>query len=205
MNWNVEPGCDHVLLEARTAGGEDWTTLPDKNGNTSQTVPEECGAGYFMRLHPFLGHYLTRSGATCTAGGSSGAWNSFTGASDGWKPVAFDLAAYAGKKVEVSLSNVTDPSFGLRGAVVDNAQVVVSGAATETEGFESSLGVWTASAPPAGSPNITGDWARTGELYKPYAAVTTRDTVLVGFGLEHIPAQSTRNALIGKALAALRR
>ncbi|MFI6940808.1 M14 family zinc carboxypeptidase [Streptomyces sp. NPDC050418] len=204
MNWNVEPGYDHALLEARTDGGDDWTTLPDKNGNTAQTVPAECGAGFFMKGHPFLGRYLTRTGTTCTAGGTSGAWNSLTGASDGWKPLAFDLSAYAGKKVEVSISNVTDPASGLRGVFVDNAQVMIGGQAAETEGFESSLGTWAVSAAPAGSPNIVGDWSRTGELYRPYAAVTTRDTVLVGLGLEHLPGQATRNQVMGKALAALR-
>ncbi|NGN67638.1 zinc carboxypeptidase [Streptomyces sp. A7024] len=204
-NWNVEPGYDHALLEARTDGGDDWTTLADKNGNTSQTVPEECGAGFFMEDHPFLSRYLTRSGSTCTASGTSGAWNSLTDASDGWKPLAFDLSAYAGKKVEVSLSKVTDPSSGLRGVFADNAQVVVGGEVKETEGFETSLGAWKVSPQPPGSANITGDWSRTGELYKPYAAVTTRDSVLIGFGLEHIPSQPARNQLMGKALAALSR
>ncbi|WP_415954267.1 M14 family zinc carboxypeptidase [Streptomyces sp. KLOTTS4A1] len=204
LNWNVEPAYDHALLEARTAGGDDWTTLPDENGNTSQAVPAECGAGFFMRDHPFLTSYLTRSGNACTAGGSSGEWNSFTGSSDGWQPVAFDLSAYAGKKVEVSLSYVTDPGFGLRGVFADNAQVVIGGSVTETEGFETSLGSWAVSAAPAGSPNITGDWSGTGELYRSHAAVTTRDSVLLGFGLEHVPGQEARDKIMGKALAALR-
>ncbi|MFH8611248.1 M14 family zinc carboxypeptidase [Streptomyces sp. NPDC018029] len=204
LNWNLEPGYDHGLLEAHTAGADDWTTLPDKNGNTSTTVPAECAAGFFVNGHPFLRHYLTVGADACTASGTSGAWNSFTGSSGGWKPVAFDLSAYAGKKVEVSLSAVTDPSSGGRGLFADNAQLVVGGTATETEGFETSLGSWSAAPPPAGSPNITGDWTRTGELYRSFAAVTARDSVLLGFGFEHVPGSAERAALMGASLAHLR-
>ncbi|MFF2849276.1 M14 family zinc carboxypeptidase [Streptomyces sp. NPDC058001] len=205
LNWNVEPGYDHGLLEARTAGAEDWTTLPDRNGGTSTTVPEECGAGFFINGHPFLRHYLTQTTDGCTATGTSGAWNSFTGSSGGWKQVSFDLSAYAGKKVELSLSYVTDPSSGGRGLFADEVQLVVGGAVKDTEGFEASLGAWTATPPPAGSPRASGAWARTGELYRTYAAVTTRDTVLLGFGFEHVPGAKERAKLMGKALASLKR
>ncbi|KUL53624.1 MULTISPECIES: M14 family metallopeptidase [unclassified Streptomyces] len=204
LNWNLENGYDHGVLEARTAGGEDWTTLPDKNGNSSAAVPAECGAGFLLNLHPFLRHYLTQGADACTASGTSGQWHSFTGSSSGFKPVAFDLSAYAGKKVEVSLSAVTDPSTGGRGLFADNARLVVGGTATETEGFESSLGSWTVAPAPAGSPNITGDWTRSGELYRPHAAVTARDSVLLGFGFEHVPGKAERAALMGAALAHLR-
>ncbi|MGV9881976.1 M14 family zinc carboxypeptidase [Streptomyces sp. NPDC003006] len=204
LNWNLESGYDHGLLEAHTPGSDDWTTLPDRNGNSRATVPAECAAGFFLNGHPFLRHYLTQGAAGCTATGTSGSWNSFTGSSDGWQPVAFDLSAYAGKKVEVSLSAVTDPSSGGRGLFADNAQLVVGGDVKETEGFETSLGSWTVGATPAGSPTITGDWARTGELYRPHAAVTARDSVLLGFGFEHIPGKAGRAALMGASLAHLR-
>jgi bacillopeptidase F (M6 metalloprotease family) len=35
-----------------------------------------------------------------------------TGDSGGWQKVAFDLSAYAGGSVEVSISYVTDPASG---------------------------------------------------------------------------------------------
>ncbi|CAM5568124.1 hypothetical protein SALBM135S_06787 [Streptomyces alboniger] len=133
-----------------------------------------------------------------TASGTSGRWNSFTGSSSGWKPVAFDLSAYAGKKVEVSLSAITDPSSGGRGLFADNAELVVGGTATETEGFETSLGSWATSPALAGSPNITGDWARTGGAYRPHAAVTARDSVLLGFGFEHVPGKAERAGSYGR-------
>ncbi|MFD6437799.1 M14 family zinc carboxypeptidase [Streptomyces venezuelae] len=204
LNWNLEPGYDHGLLEAHTTGADDWTTLPDKNGNSSAAVPAECEAGFFVNGHPFLRHYLTVGATACTASGTSGAWNSFTGSSGGWKPVAFDLSPYAGKKIEVALSSVTDPSTGGRGLFADNAQIVINGNVTETEGFESSLGSWSVAPPPAGSPNITGDWARTGELFRSFAAVTARDSVLLGFGFEHVPTDAGRAALMGASLAHLR-
>ncbi|MEU4130314.1 M14 family metallopeptidase [Streptomyces wuyuanensis] len=205
LNWNTEPGYDHAVMEARTAGGEDWTTLPDEGGLSSTTVPEECEAGYFLNGHPFLRHYLTLGSGGCTATGSSGSWNSFTGSSAGWKQVSFDLSAYAGKRVELSLSYVTDPGSGGRGVFADNAALVVGGSERESEGFESSLGPWTTPGAPEGSPALGGDWVRTGELFVSYAAVTTRDTVLLGFGLEHVTAPADRNAMVRKALAALRR
>lgn len=205
LSWNVEPGYDHAVLEARTAGGDDWTTLPDAGGLTGTTVPEECGAGFFINGHPFLGRYLTLEGGGCAPQGTSGAWNSFTGSSGGWKQVSFDLSAYAGKQVEVSLAYITDPGSGGRGVFADEARLNVGGVDQTTEGFETSLGTWTAQGPPAGSPEVPGDWSRSGELFKSYAAVTTRDTVLLGFGLEHLPAAADRALLVGKALRALNR
>lgn len=204
LNWNLENGYDHGVLEAHTTGADDWTTLPDKNGNSKSAVPAECEAGFLINLHPFLRHYLTPGAGACTASGTTGVWNSFTGSSGGWKPVAFDLSPYAGKKIEVSLSAITDPSTGGRGLFADNAQLVVGGNAVETEGFETSLGSWSVAPAPAGSPSVTGDWARTGELYKSYAAVTARDSVLLGFGFEQVPGSAERAALMGASLAHLR-
>ncbi|MFG2663250.1 M14 family zinc carboxypeptidase [Streptomyces sp. NPDC048387] len=204
LSWDTEEGYDHAVLEARTAGGEDWTTLPEASGLSSATVPAECGAGFFVHGHPFLRHYLTLDGGGCSPSGTSGAWNSFTGSSGGWKQVSFDLSAYAGKTVEVSLSSITDPGTGGRGVFADEARVSVRGTDQPAEGFETSLGAWTAQGAPAGSPEVPGDWSRTGELFKTFAAVTTRDTVLLGFGLEHLPAAPDRALLIGKALRSLK-
>ncbi|MER6182059.1 M14 family zinc carboxypeptidase [Streptomyces sp. NPDC001652] len=201
--WSTEEGYDHAVLEAHTAGADDWTTLPDKNGKTSTAVPAECDAGYFIAAHPALKRYLTLGDGGCTASGTSGQWNSFTGASPGWQEVSFDLSAYAGKRVEVSLSYITDPGSGGRGVLADNASVVIGGNAVETEGFETSLGAWSVPGPPAGSPAVVKDWGRSGELFKTYGAVTTDDTVLLGFGLEHVTAAADRTTLLGKALAAL--
>ncbi|MGA5361825.1 M14 family zinc carboxypeptidase [Streptomyces purpurascens] len=201
--WDTEPGYDHVLLEAHTTGTDDWTTLPEAGGATKATVPEECAAGFYVNEHPWLKRYLTLTDNGCTAAGSTGQWHSLTGASSGWQQVNFDLSAYAGKTVEVSISSVTDPGTGGRGVLADDASLVVGGTAKETEGFETSLGAWKTAGPPAGSPAVLKDWTRTGALFQTFGAVTTDDTVLLGFGLEHVAAAADRTALMRKALASL--
>ncbi|MEV5353081.1 M14 family zinc carboxypeptidase [Streptomyces sp. NPDC052693] len=203
LMWDTEPGYDNVLVEAHTAGADDWTTLPEKGGATRATVPTECEGGFYVREHPWLTHYLTRSDDGCTATGSTGAWNSLTGSSGGWQQVEFDLSAYAGRTIEVAVSYVTDPGTGGHGVLADDASLVVGGTARETEGFETSLGAWKAAGPPAGSPAVTKDWTRTGALFQTYGAVTTDDTVLLGFGLEHVATAADRAALMRKALASL--
>ncbi|MEV6590450.1 M14 family metallopeptidase [Streptomyces acidicola] len=202
--WDTEDGYDHAVLEARTAGADDWTTLPEAGGATSTAVPAECGAGFFIQTHPALKRYLTLGDSGCTPTGTSGTWNSFTGASDGWQQVEFDLSAYAGKTVEVSIGYITDPGSGGRGVLADNASVVIGGTAGQTEAFETSLGAWSTPGPPAGSPAVVKDWGLSGELFKTYGAVTTEDTVLLGFGLEHVTAAADRTALLRRALDALK-
>ncbi|MFF1276208.1 M14 family zinc carboxypeptidase [Streptomyces marokkonensis] len=201
--WDTEPGYDHVVVEAHTAGADDWTTLPEAGGATRTTVPAECAAGFYMGEHPWLEHYLTLADDGCAATGTTGSWNSLTGSSSGWQQVDFDLSGYAGRTVEVSVAYVTDPGSGGHGVLADEASLVVGGTATGTEGFETSLGVWKASGPPAGSPAVLKDWTRTGVLFRTHGAVTTDDTVLLGFGLEHLASAADRSALLGKALAAL--
>ncbi|MEV5956354.1 M14 family zinc carboxypeptidase [Streptomyces sp. NPDC051987] len=201
--WDTEPGYDHAVVEAHVVGADDWTTLPEKNGATSDAVPSECGAGFLIAEHPWLKHYLTITGSQCTASGTSGSWHSFTGSSAGWQPVSFDLSAYAGKSVQISLGYITDPGTGGHGVLVDDASLVVGGTATETEGFETSLGPWSVTGPPAGSPAVLKDWTRTGALFRTYGAITTDRTVLLGFGLEQVTSAADRAALVKKALTAL--
>ena len=38
----TEENWDFLAVEARTAGGSDWTTLPDANGHTSQNTGDSC-------------------------------------------------------------------------------------------------------------------------------------------------------------------
>ncbi|WP_317442708.1 M14 family metallopeptidase [Streptomyces collinus] len=201
--WDTERGYDHAVLEAHTVGGDDWTTLPEASGATTSAVPAECGAGFLIREHPWLRHYLTLADNSCTASGTSGAWHSLTGSSSGWQRAVFDLSAYAGKSVEISLAYVTDPGSGGHGVLADDASLVVGGTAKETEGFETSLGAWRVAGPPAGSPPVLKDWTRTGTLFRTYGAVTTKDTVLLGFGLEQVPSAADRAALMRKAFVSL--
>lgn len=205
LSFNTEPGYDNAVVEVHTVGQDDWTTLPDARGGTSTTVPTQCDGGFYLNQHPFLRHYLTLGQGSCTAAGTTGEWNSFTGASDGWRTAAFDLSAYAGRQIEVSVSYVTDPSDGGRGVFVDETRLVTGGGAEAPEGFETSLGAWTAAGPPEGSPAPRANWARSQDLYPSAAAVTTRDSVLIGFGLEHVGSATQRELILGRALRALRR
>ncbi|WP_338739800.1 M14 family metallopeptidase [Actinomadura luteofluorescens] len=196
LSYSTETGFDNVIVEAHTTGAEDWTTLPDKNGRTSTAVPEQCEQGYLIDMHPFLGHYLTR-GNPCGDTGTSGAWNAFTGNSDGWVPAAFDLAAYAGKKVEVSISYVSDPATGGTGLFIDDTRLTTTGGPLDAEGFETGLGPWAVQGAPAGSPGNGTEFVRSQALIDSVSAVATRDSVLLGFGLEQTP---EARALAVKAL-----
>ncbi|WP_200823691.1 M14 family metallopeptidase [Nonomuraea solani] len=197
LSFDTEPGYDNVIVEAHTVGQENWTTLPDLNGGTDTGVPTECEAGFYLAEHPWLLHYLT-GGNPCTPTGTSGSWNRFTGNSGGWQQVAFDLSAYAGQQVEVSISYVTDPSTGGVGAFVDDTRVTTSAGTLEAEGFEAGLGAWAIPGPPAGSPTGGGDFVR--DQADTTAAVTTKDTVLLGFGLEQIGGDAERVAALRKMI-----
>ncbi|MFF6838437.1 M14 family zinc carboxypeptidase [Streptomyces tanashiensis] len=203
VSYDTEPGYDNLVVEAHTVGQDDWTTLPDTNGGTSAEPPADCGEGYYIRGHPFLAHYLTVGEDGCAATGTTGAWNAFTGPSNGWRQASVDLSAWAGKKVELAISYVSDPGTGEMGAFVDDTRLV-TGTTTEAEGFETSLGAWSTPGAPAGSPGNPADWTRSSALFHSQAAVTTRDTVLLGYGLEHVPGTAERARLVGRALAVLR-
>ena len=200
LSYSTEPGYDHVILEAHTVGADDWTTLPEVGGATSTDVPADCEQGFLLDEHPFLAHYLTL-GDPCAATGSSGAWNSFTGDSGGWQPVAFDLSGYAGKQVEVSITFVTDPSFGAVGVFVDDTEVVAGGTTLDAEGFEAGLGAWSVQPPPVGSYQGGSTFVRSQALLA--AGVSTRDTVLLGFGIEQLATPAERAAVLGKAVRSL--
>ncbi|MFC5823726.1 M14 family metallopeptidase [Nonomuraea insulae] len=196
LSFDTEPGYDNVIVEAHTAGQDNWTTLPDLNGGTDTGVPTECEAGFLLDEHPWLLHYLT-PGNPCAPTGTTGSWNRFTENSGGWRQVAFDLSAYAGQQVEVSISYVTDPSTGGAGAFVDDTRVTTTGGTLNAEGFETGLGPWAIPGPPAGSPS-GGDFVRA--QADRTAAVSTKDTVLLGFGLEQLGSGAERNASLRKIL-----
>ncbi len=202
LSLNAEPGYDHLLIEARTAGGDDWTTLPDANGGTSSDVPADCEQGFLLELHPFLERYLT-GGDPCTNTGSSGAWNSFTGATDGWTQAAADLSAYAGQQVELSITYVTDPSSGGVGAFVDDTRVVAGGNTLSADGFEEPTSTWAVSGPPEGSPPTVAEWEFGEQLVNFFAGTATEDSLLLGFGLEQLATDDERAALVGQALDGL--
>jgi hypothetical protein len=200
LSFDTEPGYDNVIVEAHTVGADDWTTLPELGGLSSTDPPTECEADFLLDEHPFLLHYLT-PGNPCATTGTTGSWNAMTASSGGWQDTSFDLSAYAGTQVEVSISYVSDPGTGGTGAFVDDTRLVVGGSVVEAEGFETDLGVWSLPGPPPGSSPDTGIFQRSQTLFS--AAVATSDTVLLGFGVEQLASPADRAEVLGQAFASV--
>jgi hypothetical protein len=201
-SYDTESDWDHLFVEAHTAGQDDWTTLPDLNGHTSQATGESCkqeNSGGWRTLHPFLDHYQTQTGpSTCDPAGSSGAWNAASGNSGGWVQWSVDLSAFAGKQAEVSISYASDWATQGLGVFVDDI-VVSTGEGTTS--YEGGLDGWTIPGQPTGSAPNGNDFTRTTAAGFPEAAVVfTGDTVYMGFGFEGITDAATRNTVMGKVM-----
>jgi hypothetical protein len=203
LNLSSEEGYDHLIVEARTPGQDDWTTVPTAAGSavaTSTTPPSDCtDPGFLLSLHPFLRHYF--SGPGCTAPGTTGEWNSITGNTGGWTNVAYDLTEFLGQEVELSISYVTDPITGGVGAFVDDTSVVVDGVES-ADGFEGATSEWAPAARPAGSPATPGRWLITEQL-DVFGGTSTEDTLLLGFGLEQLETPAQRADIVERALDGL--
>ncbi len=155
---DTEESFDFVFVEAHTVGEEDWTTLPDANGHTSQDTGFSCP--FWHELHPFLANYQTDNGdETCSPQGATGGqWWAASGASDGWEQWQVDLSAYAGSDVEVSISYASDESFQLAGAFVDDIVVSTGAGTTSFEDDGDTFDGWTVPGAPAGSAPNPNDW-----------------------------------------------
>jgi len=202
LSINTEPSYDNVIVEAHTPGQDNWTTLPDANGGSQTSPPAECTAnGFLLQLHPFLRHYL--GGANCTAAGTSGSWNSFTGSTQGWKQVAIDLSAYAGQQVEVSIAYVTDPGGGGVGAFVDDTKLTTAAGTVWADGFEGATSSWSVTGPPEGSPPNAANFEIGLTPPEFFAGTSTTDSLLLGFGIEQVANPADRAKLVKQALGGL--
>jgi Peptidase family M1 domain/Peptidase M1 N-terminal domain len=154
---DTEQNWDFVFVEAHTVGQDDWTTLPDQNGHTSQDTGFVCP--YWLGLHPFLTHYQTENpDATCSPTGSSGQWNGASGWSNGYEQWTVDLSAFAGGSVEVSISYASDDLFQFPGVFVDDIVVSTGEGTTSFENDGNTMDGWTVpGAPPGTAPN-ENDW-----------------------------------------------
>lgn len=195
-SYDTEPAWDHLFVEARTPGGDDWTTLPDANGHTTTTPGDSCGAGW-VTLHPQLAHYQTWDGvATCTNTGTSGAWNAASGNSAGWQEWSIDLAAYAGQTVEISIAYASDWAVQGIGVFLDDI-TLPDGTSTS---FETGLDGWAVTGPDSSAPNVN-NFIRTDASGFPVGnAIATPQSLLLGFGLEGVSTEAERNELMGRAL-----
>jgi hypothetical protein len=200
-SFDTESHWDHVFVEARTAGGSDWTTLPDVSGNnlTTQETGDSCAAGWSEELHPHLNHYVTFDGDSCTAEGSigDGVWHAASGNSNGWKQWTVDLNAWAGQTVEVSIAYASDWAVQNLGVFLDD--VTIPGG--ETTSFEDGLGGWSVTGPPAGSAPNANNWVDTDATgFQAGSSISTPSSLLFGFGFEGITGREQREVIMGRAL-----
>ena len=200
-SYDTEEHWDHVFVEARTAGGTDWTTLPDANGHTSQDTGDACPAatsGGWRTLHPHLDHYQTQVGEdACAPTGTTGHWHAASGNSGGWQEWSVDLSKWAGETVEVSIAYASDWAVQNLGAFVDDI-TLPNGTVTD---FETGMGGWTIAGPPDGSGPNANNWERTNAAGFPVgASITTPDSLLMGFGFEGIATAEERAAVMGRAM-----
>ena len=201
VSHDTEQDWDFVFVEAHTVGQDNWTTLPDLNGHTSTSTGDSCPEGWRV-LHPFLDHYQTlNADDTCSPTGTTGSWNADSGNSSGWAQWSVDLSAYAGSQVELSIAYVSDWSVQGLGTFVDDI-VVSTGEGTTS--FETGMDGWTVTGPPPGSAPNSNNFVRTTAASIPEgAAITTEDTIYLGFGFEGIATPAARNAVMGSAMSYL--
>jgi hypothetical protein len=207
LSYDTEAGYDMVFVEARTAGGDDYRTLPDVNGHTSTSTGIGCSEAnpYWLNGHPFLRRYITRSEGppiTCTPS-EPGIWNAATGNSGGFQDWKVDLSAYAGKDVELSIVYVTDPATLGIGVFMDAAKFTAKGATLYEYGFEDAgLGGWTTPPAPEGSASLVGTWSRSESLgLVDGPGIATGHSLFWGFGLEGVEDPADRAALLDDAMA----
>jgi hypothetical protein len=198
-----------MFVEVHTVGQDDWTTLPDSNGHTSDFTGSpgnsSCEAGWAAQLHPQIDYYQTLNpDGTCTPTGvNGGEWNATTGPSAGIEDWSIDLSGYAGSQIEVSITFATDWGTGDLGVFLDDVSITVDGGVVSDTSFETDLGGWSIiGAPPGSAPN-PNDWQRVGVLYEVASIVGTEDTLLMGFGFEAVATQEQRNEVMLRALTHL--
>ncbi len=201
VSRDTELDWDFMFVEAHPVGTDDWTTLPDVKGHTTDATGESCPAGW-RDLHPFLDHYQTIEGdGTCSPSGTTGAWNAASGASGNWEQWQVDLAPYAGGQVEISIAYVSDWSTQGLGVFIDDIDVSTGEGSTS---FETGLDGWSIPGQPAGSAANANDFTRTNPAGFPEGAViATRDTLYMGFGFEGITDAATRDLVMGRAMGYL--
>jgi hypothetical protein len=214
-SFNTELDWDFVFVEARTAGQDDWTTLPDQNGHTSQNTGSSCPEGWGQELHFQLQHYQTlhengpgNDDNTCDPVGSvgtpAGQWHAASGNSSGWQNWSIDLSAYRGKQVELAIVFATDwGTTTVPGAMVDDVTVTAGSNVSQTS-FETDgdLGGWTIpGAHPEGPSTNVNDWIQSERIPFEDAAVTvTRFGMMFGFGLEGVNGSGNRAVLMDRML-----
>jgi hypothetical protein len=191
-SYDIEADWDYMFVEIRPVGTEEWTTLPDENGATTDATGESCASGWVDQIHPHLAHYMD---AECNATGTIGQWNAFTGNSSGWQQVVIDLSAYAGQEVEIYIAYASD--WGTQGLGVFVDDIELTGAASQD--FETDMGPWEVTSTEDNNP--FNNWVRmTGAGFSEGPVVRTHNSVLMGFGFEAIEGDDTRTEVMQRVM-----
>ncbi|WP_423409211.1 immune inhibitor A domain-containing protein [Heyndrickxia sp. MSNUG] len=115
--YDIEEQWDFAFVQVSEDNGATWKSIGNAN-TRSDVVPE----GYPTILNSMPG---------------------FTGNSNGWKAQSFDLAAYAGKKVQLRLRYATDWGTSNAGFYADNIKVVADGKTIVEDGAEGTTSSFT--------------------------------------------------------------
>jgi Peptidase family M1 domain/Peptidase M1 N-terminal domain len=153
---DTEPAWDFFFVEAHPVGSDDWTTLPDANGHTSQSTGNVCP--FWLQLHPFLEHYQTETEEGCDPVGTTGEWHAATGPSGGYEQWRIDLSEYAGQEIEIALAYAADDVVALPGVWIDDIEGPGGAGSTSFEDDGDELDGWTIPGAPAGSEPNPNDW-----------------------------------------------
>ncbi len=148
--YQIEEDWDFAFVQVSEDNGATWTSL--SNANTKSTAVPEAYPTVVANLP------------------------GFTGNSNGWQHQTFDLSAYAGKQIKISVRNVTDWASSMAGIYVDNVKVTADGATVLEDGAE-------------GTPKFTlnGFSKSDGNLYTDhYYLLEWRNQAGVDVGLKNI-------------------
>ena len=189
-----------MIVEAHTVGQDDWTTLPDVNGHTTDDLSNDlaCTGGWSNPadaenvLHPFLTHYQTFDPATskCSSTGSTGKWHAANGSSpagSSWRWIS-RLRGRAGRDLDH-----LGERLGLRavpGVFLDDIVVSTGEGSTSFEDDADPIDGWEVTGAPQ-TPAESRDptpmtGPRTGSRDQGRATVATDDSLYLGFGLEGV-------------------
>lgn len=105
--YEIEPDFDYAYVAVSTDGGQKWTTLKTEATTTDDPNGNNLG-----------------NGMTGTSGG---------GSKPAWMQQTADLAAFAGKKVQLRFEYVTDPALNFDGFALDDISIPEIGLADDAE------------------------------------------------------------------------
>ena len=149
VNRNTEGNWDFFFVEAHTAGMDDWTTLPDANGHTSQDTGFVCP--FSLELHPFLEHYQTPN----DEGGCDPRARPATGTPSAARAAAGSSGASTSPGSPAPRPrcrlDASDDLFQMPGVFVDDIVVSTGAGTTSFENDGDTMDGWTVPGAPPGS------------------------------------------------------